>query len=217
MNRYFNAFKKYRGKLLGLKNVVGVGVGYKNVGGDNTGAPSYIVYVEKKVHSSELSRSHIVPRQIDGLDTDVVEIGVVRMLGVRTSRERPCQPGMSIGHYQSTAGTFGAVVRDRKTNELMVLSNNHVLANGSSIQEARAKSGDPILQPGGCDTAWKREKFLAIAPQDSGSYRGAAVPLQRGQRSPRRLARRQNQRRGRASGYLIQFEAQSAEFDRTRG
>ncbi|MDF9407088.1 hypothetical protein L7E55_01735 [Pelotomaculum isophthalicicum JI] len=161
MDRYFNAFKKYRGKLLGLKNVVGVGVGYKNAGGDNTGSPAYIVYVEKKVHPSDLSRSHIVPRQIDGLDTDVIEIGVVRMLGVRTSRERPCQPGMSIGHYQSTAGTFGAVVKDKKTNELMLLSNNHVLANGSSIQEARAKLGDPILQPGGCDTTWKRKRDFA--------------------------------------------------------
>jgi len=149
MDRYFNAFKKYRGKLLGLKNVVGVGIGYKNAGGNDTGGPAYIVYVEKKVHTSNLARSHIVPRRIDGLDTDVVEIGTVRMLDVRTSRERPCQPGVSIGHYQSTAGTLGAVVRDKKTNELMVLSNNHVLANGSSVQEARAKTGDPILQPGG--------------------------------------------------------------------
>jgi len=154
MNRYFKAFIKHRGKLLGLKNVVGVGVGYKHVGGDNTGDPAYVVYVEKKLPPGDLSRSHIIPRKIDGLDTDVIEIGVVKMLGVRTARGRPCQPGMSIGHYQSTAGTMGAVVKDKKTKELMVLSNNHVLANGSSVQEARAKVGDPILQPGGCDTIW---------------------------------------------------------------
>jgi len=156
MNRYLNTLNKHRRKLLGLKNVVGVGVGYKQVGDSTTEQPAFVVYVEKKLPAPDLSRSHIVPRQIDGLDTDVVEIGVVRMLGVRTSRERPCRPGVSIGHYRSTAGTLGAVVMDRATGRLMILSNNHVLANGSSVQEVRARAGDPILQPGGCDTSWKR-------------------------------------------------------------
>ena len=151
MDRYFSALKKTRGKLLALQNVVGVGVGYKTSGEENTGEPAFIVYVQKKLSAGSLARKHVVPRKINGLDTDVVESGVIRMLGVRTKRERPCQPGVSIGHYKSTAGTLGAVVRDKKTKELMVLSNNHVLANGSSIQEARAKSGDPILQPGPYD------------------------------------------------------------------
>lgn len=158
MHKLLSALNKHRRKFLGLKNVVGVGVGYKQVGENDTGQPAFIVYVEKKLPGADLSRSHVVPRRVDGLETDVVEIGVVKMLGVRTSRERPCQPGVSIGHYQITAGTFGAVVRDKTTRELMILSNNHVLANGSSIQEVRAKAGDPVLQPGACDTAWKRGK-----------------------------------------------------------
>ncbi|MCL6638427.1 MAG: hypothetical protein K6T80_01935 [Firmicutes bacterium] len=152
MERYFRALKKAKKKLLGLQNVVGVGIGYKQVRGEETGRPAYIVYVEKKVPPGGLSRGQVVPEQIDGLDVDVVEIGVVRMLGnIRTRRERPCQPGMSVGHYQTTAGTLGALVKDKKTGELMVLSNNHVLANASTVQRARAKQGDPILQPGGCD------------------------------------------------------------------
>ncbi|OPZ74981.1 MAG: hypothetical protein BWY80_00351 [Firmicutes bacterium ADurb.Bin456] len=151
MERYFNALKKTRGKLLSLPNVVGAGVGYKTVEAEDTGEPCFIIYVQKKLPPGDLSRKHIVPRKIGGLNTDVVESGVFRMLNVRTSRERPCQPGMSIGHYKSTAGTLGAVVKDRDTGELMVLSNNHVLANGSSVQEAKAKSGDPILQPGPYD------------------------------------------------------------------
>jgi len=151
MERYLRAFKKNRGKLLSLQNVVGVGVGYKHAGDESTGEPAFIVYVEKKLPVANLVRSHVVPKKIDGLATDVVEIGVVKMLGVRTNRERPCQPGVSIGHYQSTAGTFGAVVKDKATGELMILSNNHVMANGSSFQEIKAKSGDPILQPGPYD------------------------------------------------------------------
>jgi len=162
MDRYFSALKKTRGKILGLQNVVGVGVGYKHVGAESTGEPAFIVYVEKKLTSANLTRSHIVPKKINGLDTDVVEIGVVRMLGVRTTRERPCQPGVSIGHYQSTAGTFGAVVRDKATKELMVLSNNHVLANGSSLQEAKAKAGDPILQPGPYDGGTLKDRIGSL-------------------------------------------------------
>ncbi|HOV79126.1 MAG TPA: hypothetical protein PK728_03400 [Bacillota bacterium] len=159
MDRYFKALNKTRGRLLELKNVVGVGVGYKHVGEEVTGEPAFIVYVEKKLPPSDLSRKHIVPRKIDGLDTDVIEIGPVRMLGVRTARERPCQPGVSIGHYLSTAGTLGAVVRDRSTKELMVLSNNHVLANGSSVQEVRAKPGDAILQPGPYDGGTAKDRI----------------------------------------------------------
>lgn len=151
MDRYFRALKKSRGKILSYKNVVGVGVGYKHKGEEDTGEPALIVYVEKKLLPSDMSRRNLVPQTIDGLETDIVEIGRVKMLGVRTSRERPCQPGVSVAHYKSTAGTLGAVVKDRATKQLMVLSNNHVLANGSSIQEIRARTGDPILQPGPYD------------------------------------------------------------------
>jgi len=154
VERYFKSLNMAKRKLLGLQNVVGVGVGHKQVRGEDTGRPAYIVYVEKKIQPRDLARGHVLPQQIEGLDVDVVEIGVVKMLGgndVRTRRERPCQPGLSVGHFQTTAGTLGALVKDKKTGELMVLSNNHVLANGSTMQTIRAKKGDPILQPGPYD------------------------------------------------------------------
>ena len=140
MERYFKALNKTRYKLLGLQNVVGLGIGHKEIGAENTGEPAFIVYVEQKLPVDNLLRGHVVPEKIGGLNTDVIEIGVVRALGVRTSRERPAQPGMSIGHYRSTAGTFGAVVKDKQTKELMLLSNNHVLPMVQH-QEARAKPG----------------------------------------------------------------------------
>lgn len=159
MERYFRELNKTRDRLLGLQNVVGLGIGYKEVGTENTGEPAYIVYVEKKMPADNLMRGHKVPQKIGGLNTDVVEIGVVRALGIRTSRERPAQPGVSVGHYRSTAGTFGAVVKDKQTGDMMLLSNNHVLANGSSIQEARAKTGDPILQPGPYDGGTLKDRI----------------------------------------------------------
>ncbi len=59
---------------------------------------------------------------------------------------RPLRIGASIGHFKITAGTLGAFVRDRGDGSILILSNNHVLAN-----ENRAKKGDHILQPGAFD------------------------------------------------------------------
>lgn len=61
----------------------------------------------------------------------------------RTGRFRPAPPGVSVGHPDVTAGTLGLWVKDRETGEVMLLSNNHVIANSNS-----ADVGDPIIQPG---------------------------------------------------------------------
>ena len=55
-------------------------------------------------------------------------------------------PGGSVGHFEITAGTIGAIARDKKTGRDVILSNNHVLAN-----ENAAKIGDAILQAGVID------------------------------------------------------------------
>ena len=57
---------------------------------------------------------------------------------------------MSVGHCKITAGTIGCFVRGltpKDARVVMILSNNHVLAN-----ENRAKPGDAILQPGRVDS-----------------------------------------------------------------
>jgi hypothetical protein len=59
---------------------------------------------------------------------------------------RPLRIGASIGHHKITAGTLGAFVRSRDDGSILVLSNNHVLAN-----ENKAKKGDHVLQPGNFD------------------------------------------------------------------
>ena len=138
------------GHLLCLPNVVGIGRGIKEVRGRNTGKQVVTVMVTKKVPKRELPRWAMVPLSLDDIETDVIEVGEIRALG-RTDRERPARPGMSIGHYKITAGTFGAVVFDVKTGEPLILSNNHVLANSTNGRDGRARPGDPILQPGRYD------------------------------------------------------------------
>lgn len=162
MEKCLNALKKVRKVFLDKKNVIGVGAGMKQVGLERTSHPSVIVFVEKKMVKSGLSRKEMIPEEIDGVPTDVIEIGRVRLLDARTDRSRPARPGSSIGHYKISAGTFGAVVRDLKTGEPLILSNNHILANGTDGRDGRAKIGDPILQPGSYDGGAADDKIAEL-------------------------------------------------------
>lgn len=166
---------------LGKRNVVGVGLGYKETGGKLTDQPAIIVMVMKKEHRARLRRADLVPKTLAGTKTDVIEVGDLRLLpalevnGIvssddadRRTRLRPARPGASVGHYQVTAGTFGALVYDQDTGSPLVLSNNHVLANLTDGRDGRAKQGDPIYQPGrydggsSTDTIAHLERFSPI-------------------------------------------------------
>ena len=127
-------------------NVVGVGAGYKVSQGARTDNLSVVVLVRRKLPVSALAAEAVVPKTLDGVPVDVIEVGDLRALAAPTDRYRPAPGGVSIGHYQITAGTLGVVVKDRTTGQRLILSNNHVLANSNA-----ASLGDPILQPGPYD------------------------------------------------------------------
>lgn len=59
----------------------------------------------------------------------------------------PAGPGSSIGHIRTYGGTLSALVREKKTGELLILSNNHVIANCTNGCDGRAKRGDPVFHP----------------------------------------------------------------------
>ena len=81
--------------------------------------------------------------EIGACDTDVLEIGKVEM-EVFTSRQRPAQPGVGLGHFGISVGTFGCLVKKRGTKgPLYILSNSHVLAKSGT-----GTIGDVIIQPG---------------------------------------------------------------------
>lgn len=133
--------------LLRRANVVGVAIGNK---GDKTqpeGEKAVVVLVEQKLPLAALSASDVIPKQVDGVLTDVYEVGYLRAYETPRDRFRPTIPsGVSIGHFKITAGTLGTIVTDRNTGDRLILSNNHVLANSNDAVE-----GDPILQPGPAD------------------------------------------------------------------
>jgi hypothetical protein len=138
--------KKYTTELLAKPNVVGVGIGMKETAGESTGEMSVVVMVRHKLPLEGLQPGVAVPAAVDGVPTDVIQVGDLRAWQSHTGRWRPAPGGVSIGHYRITAGTLGCWVRDRRSGARLILSNNHVLANSND-----AAVGDPILQPGPAD------------------------------------------------------------------
>ena len=142
--------------LLTRPNVVGVGTGYKTVGQRRTKVLCIVALVRRKVPTSDLQPREVIPAHIEGVPTDVLPVGELRILQAPTDRWRPAPGGVSIGHRHITAGTLGVVVRDRAADERLILSNNHVLANCND-----AEPGDPILQPGPADGGREDEDAIA--------------------------------------------------------
>lgn len=160
-----------RAELLSKKNVVGVGAGHKMIRNTRTDEPAVVVFVEKKMPQESLMRGEAVPSSVDGVKTDVVEIGKVKLLDIqeasrgrfgRTSRHRPVVPGISIGHYQVSAGTLGAIVKDARTGEPLILSNNHILANSTNGRDGRSKEGDPVWQPAMYDGGTEKDQVATL-------------------------------------------------------
>ena len=72
------AVKDRRGEeLLRKKNVVGLGIGYKEVEGQETGLLSLVVLVKKKESPSQLDATDMVPSEIEGVPVDVIEVGEI--------------------------------------------------------------------------------------------------------------------------------------------
>jgi len=118
------------------------------------------VYVTKKLPEVQLKPQHLIPKTLslsgEEIPVDVVEIGVQRALSIdKTKKHRPAPAGVSVGHYRITAGTLGWFAKD-KSGEIVIVSNNHVLAN-----ENKARKGDPILQPGPYDGGNLRTDVIA--------------------------------------------------------
>jgi hypothetical protein len=137
-------------------NVVGIGVGRKIRRGKSTRTHCVRIYVERKLPAHLVPRDHMIPGEMGGVVTDVIECGRFRAFLPRVppgrKRLRPARPGCSIGFQfadaqagEMMAGTLSAVVTADGVSYL--LSNNHVLANENALP-----SGTPIFQPGLLDS-----------------------------------------------------------------
>ena len=159
-------------EFLDRPGVTGVGVGYKEVGGQRTNEVAIIIYVKEKKPLAALTGAERVPPVIEGVKTDVKARKIE--LKNRFARLEDLRPkvdatnygvlhgGISIGPCRSVhiagddvacqgvpgpgnyifVGTLGAFVIDNATNAEMMLSNFHVMALDSNWN-----AGDTIAQP----------------------------------------------------------------------
>ncbi|MEJ6950660.1 chymotrypsin family serine protease [Natronospora cellulosivora (SeqCode)] len=176
MENYKEIIKRYKKNFLDRQNVVGLGYGIKEKNGKRTGDEALVVLVKKKVPNNKLRKKDIIPQTLASYQTDVIEVGELKFMDLRTARTRPAQPGISIGHYKISAGTFGAVVKDKRNGQKLILSNNHVLANISNGRDNRAAKGDPILQPGIHDKGNNPDDVLASLERFIPIYRSEDEP-----------------------------------------
>ena len=158
----FNVKERVKDKLLKIPGVSGVGVSpSRNVPVQLEGkygpfeAPEMVnIYVTRLTPELEAE----LPKEIDGVETNIIEIGeVIAFDEDPTMKHRPAFPGISIGNIDITAGTLGAVVIDNETGLKVILSNAHVLTT-SAVQNT---SSLEILQPGPTDGGTLEEDKIA--------------------------------------------------------
>lgn len=138
-------------RLRAIPGVRHVSAGLKVSEGRPTRELCIRVYVREKIPDARLPVAERIPREIDGVRTDV---NVVRRIepAVDATRYRPVKGGIMISNLiiglnesgtNSTmeAGTFGCTATLTRDGSPVLLSNWHVLmANGARI-------GEPIFQP----------------------------------------------------------------------
>lgn len=153
--------------LLKLPNVTGVYTDYKTTGGERTTTISIVVTVREK---KDVPRAKAIPKEIDGIPTDVIEEEIVPMMAVLLEEIAPAvdaasyatlEGGISIGPCRSVhldppdvptsgdyvfVGTLGCIVRDNATSQPMMLSNFHVMC----VNDAWTV-GDTMAQPSRVD------------------------------------------------------------------
>ena len=140
--------------LTGPGNIQGVGYALNDpASGGEPGATSLMVFTaepasEDEVKGAVANAASATDEDLTATPITVVQTGLIDPYAHRF-KIRPVPGGVSVGHFQITAGTTGGLWRGRtgdRRNRLFVLSNNHVLANVNA-----GPLGAPILQPGPAD------------------------------------------------------------------
>ncbi len=146
-------------KIMAMKGVTGIDVGYKYVDGRRTSELAIRVHVAKKTKT--VPKGEAIPKEIDGIPTDVLQnVFEPQWLKVKedevisfadVSSYSPLIGGISIGPDRVIGGyvfvgTLGAPVIDKTNNLTVMLSNFHVMC-----VDTHWAVGDIMDQPGRVD------------------------------------------------------------------
>ena len=135
----FLAMKEMLKKIPG---VIDVGVGFKETKGKSTEEIVYRVYVEEKKSINELPPEHVIPKEINGVKTDVVKIEVTENL------VRPIRGGVKMDCESSSGfGTLGCMAT-HPVHGIVLLTNHHVLYDQHFDNSDGVNRGVEVGQPG---------------------------------------------------------------------
>jgi hypothetical protein len=69
--------RTHEDELLNKANVVGIGIGFRRIGGEDTTEPALVVMVSRKLPAWQLSEEDLIPTSIEGIPVDVQEVGQI--------------------------------------------------------------------------------------------------------------------------------------------
>ncbi len=87
MDRLKAIKRTHEARLMRLRNVVGVGIGYRQRGGQVTDELAIVVSVVDKIPPEELDEESVIPTEIEGVPVDVQIVGTIR-----GGEDELCQP-----------------------------------------------------------------------------------------------------------------------------
>lgn len=122
-------------QLLQFPNVLNTAVGTKFKNGQDTKVPAIVVYVSKKVREVDLAPQDIIPKELEGVPTDVMEFAPKTWTTGKTS--------ISQLHPEEQRKRLGAIVRKQKAKKAVSLGQPSGHANWINY-------ANPIQDQGGC-------------------------------------------------------------------
>ncbi len=130
-------------EILSREGVTGIDVGYKYRNGEKTNKLCIRIFVKKKIEN--MKSGDVLPKEIGGVKTDIIEEEFTVASRNFDPNTRPdyfnydtIMGGMRVQIFSGdersfNPGTAGMVVKDKMTNQPLMLTNWHVIAVGGVI------------------------------------------------------------------------------------
>ncbi len=159
--------RRVEAQLLAIPGVHMVGFGGKLRGGQPTDEFAIIVYVLKKKPKGQLIINELIPEEIDGVKTDVVESSIPIQHMLEGGIEIFCD-SVLVGEIHRGVGTLGCFAwrQDTTPPKAVLLSNDHNLYGKKG--EVRRNDGDPVKISSSCgaDETIIAKLFRTSGPDD---------------------------------------------------
>src|ERR1043166_731991 len=131
------------------RNIHAVGIGPKIRGLVPTKIDAIRVYVVQKMGADRIPARHLIPREVNGIPTDVIESAPAKFAACPDpafqQRQRPVVGGISASHFLVTGGTVGCRCHSTVAEDagrIFALSCHHVFGPLNA-----ANVGDDLFQP----------------------------------------------------------------------